>query len=1490
QPHTRPHCVAQPSRLKSTQIYSQSVCSNIPTSSDRYQHSLVNPDRYQHSLVNPDHNFVDSDKSYITRKERVLKSDIHTLFKISSNTSASKKLVRKPRMADGNIDKPEDGQGNGQAFETVAEALHLQWSVIGNISSNSTLPHVSMATDDVMETNRQSSQHSAILPGSASVPSQVHSVPLPGHSSAGAHSLKPSVNGKEKTIVRMPTEITSAGSFKSQSPSSALQSYATTSADAKNIRIESDSGGLSDTEKFLRSLPPQKTINISDILPQTHVRSHSPPVKETSFKPIPGGAIGQLPGTITTSPLSANIDRNPVMQSSSSEMYVQQSSASVVDSGIGIDVECTPVSSEKHKVTILTSTPKKSPSDLMPDLSSSVLPLQTTTSGPLFNGIQQPNFGATQRLNEILQEKAKLEGRLEMLTHEARVSIQERSELQAQIVALKQKLKTRRENEVDEEKQNLKAELERLRSNRNIMEQSVASAQSFLEEKILEAKILQEDLQVTQDTNDKLQIRMKELRDDIRAKEMTIQALKNKIAELYVEVQAVMQSKMESDNEARGARSDLTSLVNAKLWYQQQLQAANEVKSALQLELTSLQSQVTSQGSVIERLKTENTKIRHQLKDTQQKAIKDKETLAKHLEMIESDMMERESAFQEIQRERTMIEGTFDLKLETVEQERIRLQSLYHVTNDLENQLDRAQNDLKKKQSQIFALENEQIDLMKKLTLSQETVIDKERVIEELQQKLIGVEEELRAFQGRMGNLDSEIWKLKEEKAATEISLKAALEEKSSVDSALENLKNDMGKVEKSFRHMKQELSNKSIDLNKVAAEKTELQTEVEKLTNAIKEARKVDEKGEKEMDKKEQILSELQLQKVKLETEVSDLKNLVLSLETSKQEYEQEKVNLISNIKILEGNLIQSTNELQQAKHEVETYQESSQTVTDKSHDLELANENLELKQKIEDIEDQHEEDKQKHRTEVDKLNSDVGTLQNELTDRQSTYETNLELLSSRLREVSGDKARLQTEIDSLQRKFDVNMLEKQDSMKLELQGLVSEIEELKLEKQFLEKKLFEVQRSKEEEVGELHQRLAVLDDEILSLRTQQSDTTQIEELNYTLSLELAKEKGKVEGLLQTNSSLKDHISVMETSSADMETTLSDLQTKVAIVTKEKEEVELECTKKIQDLEDAQKENDKSQRDLRKQIGTKITENKKLKRQVDTLKQERESIQQELQIKTEETQAIKDDLQSQTQICKGQTTALSTLDGENKDLRRELERLKEQLADNLARESIIQGQIQSLEWQLSQKGQEVESVQAMMKSVEQRQNMEMENLHKTIQESQEELEDLRSQLATLRQEKASQHAQASELRTTLKASIQHHKLTERINKMTRDAGTQVEVGDITIPPLPFDLEEVEKMIQNSSVKAMESKPLDNLQSCLTALRSEISGLQKQMDVHATTLQSTTQSWNSVQGDVMRLKEAMRNGGASSPETMATVSIAAASVDLENSESSIINI
>ena len=67
-----------------------------------------------------------------------------------------------------------------------------------------------------------------------------------------------------------------------------------------------------------------------------------------------------------------------------------------------------------------------------------------------------------------------------------------------------------------------------------------------------------------------------------------------------------------------------------------------------------------TQASIVERLKQESGRLRHQLRDTQAKFMQDKELLAQQLEAIHLDMLEREAAFQEIQRERLMIEDTFN--------------------------------------------------------------------------------------------------------------------------------------------------------------------------------------------------------------------------------------------------------------------------------------------------------------------------------------------------------------------------------------------------------------------------------------------------------------------------------------------------------------------------------------------------------------------------------------------------------------------------------------------------------------------------------------------------------------------------------------------------------------------------------------------------------------------------------------------------------------
>ena len=94
-------------------------------------------------------------------------------------------------------------------------------------------------------------------------------------------------------------------------------------------------------------------------------------------------------------------------------------------------------------------------------------------------------------------------------------------------------------------------------------------------------------------------------------------------------------------------------------------------------------------------------------------------------------------------------------------------------------------------------------------------------------------------------------------------------------------------------------------------------------------------------------------------------------------------------------------------------------------------------------------------------------------------------------------------------------------------------------------------------------------------------------------------------------------------------------------------------------------------------QIGVKITENKKLKRNLDSLRNDKELLQQDLEHKTREAEDLQSKFESSNNLQLGKTNQINQLEAENKNLHRELEKAKIELADNLAKEPILQEQIQ---------------------------------------------------------------------------------------------------------------------------------------------------------------------------------------------------------------------
>ena len=804
------------------------------------------------------------------------------------------------------------------------------------------------------------------------------------------------------------------GQFSGTSSAAQLNAMQDDNQSIASTNSELESLNENATESFLKSLPPFKPLRLDDIMPPEQKksdRSFSPPVKETSFRP-----------------LNVSEQKTPTESIPGFPSFV-------TDSGIFSPSEQT-VTSSDMKTSSLTSKqsiviPKPGP---LFQIRPNLIKERESTMKSNHPNIEMHNDPTkhNDEIAEILREKAKLEGQLEMLTIESQATLQERAELQAQVASLKLKLMSQKVNRHDPEKDMMKADLEGLRQLRLSLEHTVGDLQKQLEEKSEEGRNIQEELSQTQDSCDKLNLRMKEIKDELKSKEMTIQALKNKVAELYVEVQVSMQTKMEADNECRAAKSDLTSLKNTKDWYQEQLEIATKARSELQREMTTLQAQAISHSSIIERLKGENTKLRNQCSEIQTKALKEKELLAKHLEAINSDMMDREAAFQEIQRERSYLEKSFNTKIQTAEDEKSRISLLMQMTSDLENQLDKAQTDLKKKQTQITKLENENIELMKKLTFSQEVVIEKEGLIEDLKNNLLDVEERLKAFQNSVIDKDAEIMKLKEEKATAEIALKSALQEKDSVDQVLDGLKSDMGKVESSFKLMRQELNSKSQEMGDIKAKNRTSEDEVIKLRKDLENEKRLVELSKQENENKSQQLNEIQGQKIKLESDIVILSEKISALENAHDIALKEKEFLDSELNATRDKL-ESLKDKLESQIQVEKVQKSGAIEEEKY--IQVSQECEELKKRMEVMEKDSKKDVLKQKAKNAKLSQDLNSVKDELVQRQKTFDENIEILSGKLRELAAEKEKMETELSMVHRKYEFSMLEQRDQIDAELQ-----------------------------------------------------------------------------------------------------------------------------------------------------------------------------------------------------------------------------------------------------------------------------------------------------------------------------------------------------------------------------------------------------------------------------------------------------------------------
>lgn len=263
-----------------------------------------------------------------------------------------------------------------------------------------------------------------------------------------------------------------------------------------------------------------------------------------------------------------------------------------------------------------------------------------------------------------------------------------------------------------------------------------------------------------------------------------------------------------------------------------------------------------------------------------------------------------------------------------------------------------------------------------------------------------------------------------------EISLVAASEEKKIFDSSLETLRGDLSKVEKSFWQMKQELNNRVTELDQVKADRDRVKLELEESQKTLSNL------PEKEHQEDKENLAE-HSQKIEKKNEIlaKDLNDLRVQFTELNDRYVHEvheKEAVQDLLKNVQNNLDLANVELEKGK---EKPSGEEQSLENSEKLLQLETENKNLKTEVKSIEKKWQNNLTKQKAQSARLSSDLNAVKDELMERQKAYDSNTELLSSKLREMVSSKEALQNEHDMLKRKFEFGMLEQQDHMKVELQ-----------------------------------------------------------------------------------------------------------------------------------------------------------------------------------------------------------------------------------------------------------------------------------------------------------------------------------------------------------------------------------------------------------------------------------------------------------------------
>ena len=419
------------------------------------------------------------------------------------------------------------------------------------------------------------------------------------------------------------------------------------------------------------------------------------------------------------------------------------------------------------------------------------------------------------------------------------------------------------------------------------------------------------------------------------------------------------------------------------------------------------------------------------------------------------------------------------------------------------------------------------------------------------------------------------------------------------------------------------------------------------------------------------------------------------------------------------------------------------------------LRNQNARLKEERNTEQINLQRDVLKERDHAINLEQELKFVKEEMARTITEYNNKLQAVKDALKDEKNLKEAAEGEVKKLymisERRID-DMRKTFDSKRAQLQNdlVVVQRDKEQIEQAFATFQTSSKNRilAKDNEVKKLETELFFVNKELMQRKAE------VEKLQMC-AIEVEREKGRLAGVLASQKTLREHVIRMEKEVAIKEAALSEMTSEAETYKTESKSQQKIAYERISKLETMERDQMRQLQDLREKFRRQRRENVTLRRELELEKREQEEVVKKLNATEKETQRLRENVNrersdakrwlSQLEITKRSLDEEEVLTGE----------LKRRLSLHDEQDKAKENQMATLEWQACQRVKEVEFLKEQLKLVEERQQLELENLKTALQVSRSEATSLRTDLSDVRKAKCAYQTQTFELKDAVLSSRQ---------------------------------------------------------------------------------------------------------------------------------------